>query len=193
MATNKQRSETTRARIIAAARECFARDGYEETHTDTILEGAGVSRGALYHHFPSKRDVFEAVYVAIVEAAIAHALRAGSDSNSPLEDLITACNAWLRLVRKPEFATILIEQGPQVLGWRKARAIEAESSLAPMREAIERACSAGEIKVPSIEVTAMLINALLAEAALISLHRKPRTSTDIQESSIRQFIEGLRS
>ncbi|MEM9623898.1 MAG: TetR/AcrR family transcriptional regulator [Pseudomonadota bacterium] len=192
MATNKERREATRLSIVEAARACFSTDGFDATHTDTILERAGVSRGALYHHFPSKRDVFEAVYVAVVEESIAHTLRAGGRSDSPVEDLIAACNAWLRLVRKPEVATILIEQGPQVLGWKKARDIEAASSLAPMRRAIANACAAGEIEVPSVDVTALLINALLAEAALMSLHRKPKVSVALQEASIRLFIEGLR-
>ena len=193
MATNEQRREATRANIISAARECFTKDGYENTHTDNILERAGVSRGAMYHHFPSKRDVFEAVYSSLVEESIAHAVQVGADSDSPLQELITSCHAWLRFVRKAEVATILIEQGPQVLGWKRARDIEAKSSLAPMQTSIERACSAGELDVPSVAVTALLINALLAELALISVYRKPKVSVAAQEASIRQFIAGLKS
>ena len=193
MATNRERREATRSNIISAARECFTKDGYEDTHTDNILERAGVSRGAMYHHFPSKRDVFEAVYSTLVEESIAHAVQVGADSDSPLQELITSCHAWLRFVRKPDVATILIEQGPQVLGWKRARDIEAKSSLAPMQTAIERACAAGELEVPSVAVTALLINALLAELALISVYRKPKVSVAAQEASIRQFIEGLKS
>lgn len=192
MATNRERREATRSNIIAAARECFTTDGYEGTHTDNILERAGVSRGAMYHHFPSKRDVFEAVYVTLVEESIAHAVQAGTDNLSPLEELIRSCHAWLRLVRKPDVATILIEQGPQVLGWKKARDLEAKASLAPMQNAIARACDAGELEVPSVEVTALLINALLAELALISVYRRPKISVAMQEASIRRFIEGLK-
>ncbi|MEM7279375.1 MAG: TetR/AcrR family transcriptional regulator, partial [Pseudomonadota bacterium] len=191
MATNKQRREATRASILTAARECFVRDGYGNTHTDTILESAQISRGAMYHHFSSKRDVFEAVYVSVVKESIDYALGAAEDSGSPVEDLVTACTAWLGLVRKPAIASILIEQGPQVLGWKRAREIESESSLTPMRIAVERACSAGEMDVPSVEVAAMLINALLAEAALISLYRKPKVPLAVQEESVRRFIEGL--
>ena len=192
MATNEERREATRSSIISAARECFAREGYENTHTDTILELAGVSRGALYHHFPSKRDVFEAVYVALVEETIAHALRTRTDSDSPLDELLAACSAWLSFVRKPEVARILLDLGPQVLGWKRARDIEAASSLAPMRSSLERANTAGEIEVPSVEVTALLINALLAEAALISAYGRPRTSLAVLETSIRKFVNGLR-
>jgi len=192
MATNEERREATRSRLISAARECFIRDGYENTHTDAILERAGVSRGALYHYFPSKRDVFEAVYVSLVEETIAHALRTRVDSDSPLDELLAACSAWLSFVRKPEVARILLDLGPQVLGWKRARDIEAKSSLAPMRRSLERANTAGEIEVPSVEVAALLINSLLAEAALISAYRKPRAPLSVLEASIRKFVEGLR-
>ncbi len=192
MATNEERREATRSRITSAARECFIRDGYEKTHTDTILERAGVSRGALYHHFSSKRDVFEAVYVSMVEETIAHALRSRSDSDSPLEELLAACGAWLSVVRKPAVARILLDQGPQVLGWKRARDIEAEASLAPMRISLERAYTAGEIEVSSVEVTALLINALLAEAALVSAYGRPKVSIAVLEESIRKFVDGLR-
>ena len=192
MATNQQRREATRANILAAARECFVREGYENTHTDAILERAGVSRGALYHHFPSKRDVFEAVYIAVVDETIAHALSARLDTASPLDELLAACHAWLSFVRKPEVAKVLLDLGPQVLGWKRARDIEAESSLAPMRSSLKRANAAGEIQVGSVEVTALLLNALLAEAALISAHGKPRASLALLESSIQQFVDGLR-
>ncbi len=192
MATNEERREATRSKIVSAARECFVRDGYENTHTDTILERAGVSRGALYHHYSSKRDVFEAVYVSLVEETIAHALRTRIDSDSPLEELLAACGSWLGLVRKPEVAKILLDQGPQVLGWKRARDIEAESSLAPMRSSLERAYAAGEIDVSSVEVTALLINALLAEAALVSAYGKPKVSIAVLDESIRKFVEGLR-
>ncbi|MEL7448608.1 MAG: hypothetical protein AAFN78_05325, partial [Pseudomonadota bacterium] len=138
------------------------------------------------------RDVFEAVYVSVVEETIAHALRARTASDSPLEELLAACSAWLGFVRRPAVAKILLDQGPQVLGWKRARDIEAKSSLAPMRVSLERAHKAGEIEVPSVEVTAVLLNALLAEAALVSAYRKPRVSIAVLEASIRRFVEGLR-
>ena len=193
MATNEERRNATRSSIIATARECFVRDGYENTHTDTILERAGVSRGALYHHYSSKRDVFEAVYVSLVEETIAHALKTRVDSESPLEELLAACTAWLRTVRKPGVARILLDLGPQVLGWKKARDLEAEYSLGPMRRSLDRACAAGEIDVPSVEIAALLLNALLAEAALIYVYRKPRTTLAELESSIRTFVVGLQA
>jgi AcrR family transcriptional regulator len=192
MATNKQRRESTRANLISAARKCFEQTGFEGTHTDTILELAGISRGAMYHHFPSKKDVFEAVYIEVVEESITYAINAGGRGKSPVEELVEACFGWLELIRNPLIATILIEQGPQVLGWKKAREIEAKSSLPTMIRAVEKANLSNEIKVQSVAITAHLINALLAEMALLSLYNKPKLSIENQEAAIRQFILGLK-
>lgn len=174
------------------ARECFTRNGYENTSTQEVLERSSLSRGALYHHFKSKQDLFEAVFIAISDEAIEYAVKHGARGKSPLEDLTNACLAWLRAAQRPEVAAILLDQGPMVLGWKRARDLEAESSLALMRQSLERAVAAGELEVHSIPFTARLLNAIVAEAALSSLHDKPRITRATQQATIRQFIEGLR-
>ena len=95
MATQTERREATRDALVKAGRAHFARAGYEATHTNEILAAAGVSRGAMYHHFPSKQALFEAVFVAESKAAIAGASAAASHTGSPLENLLSACLAWL--------------------------------------------------------------------------------------------------
>lgn len=192
MATNKQRRSATRAKLISAAQQHFARNGFDNTHTGDILDQVGLSRGALYHHFRSKRDLFEAVFVSVSNEAITQAVTSSTGGISPTEDLISACLAWLRAVRRPEAATIILDQGPQVLGWKLARQLEAKSSLGLMVSSLKQAVAAGELEVDSIELSARVINALLAEVALASLHNQPRVSAAKQEATIRQFIEGLR-
>lgn len=191
MTTQAERRAATRGKLIAAAREHFVRDGYEGTHTDEILRQAGVSRGAMYHHFSSKQDLFEAVFVDISNETIERAARQVARSQSPLEDLISASLAWLRAARRPDVAAILLDQGPQVLGWKRARDLEAEKSLALMKRGLERAIEAGEVQVPSVEFAARLINAVMAEAALAALHREPAISAAKLEGTIRQLIEAL--
>lgn len=193
MATQAERRAATRAKLISAARELFARDGYAETHTNDILEYTGLSRGALYHHFQNKQELFEAVFVAITDEVIDHAVKHGKRTDSSLESLISACIAWLRAVRKPEAAAILLNQAPQVLGWKRARDLEANSSLLLMTKSLDHAIATGEVQVPSVELAARIINAMLAEAALAVLHGDPATSVAKQEAAIRQFLEGLRS
>ena len=192
MATNDERRAATRAKLIQAGREHFAREGYDDTHTGRILEQAGVSRGAMYHHFKNKQELFEAVFISVSDETIALAGRHLKRSDSPLEDLISACLAWLKAVKKPEFAAILLDQGPQVLGWKHARDLEAQTSLELMTQGLERAVNAKELQVPSVPLAARLINALLAESALVALYEDPPTSSSKQEAAIRQFIEGLK-
>ena len=192
MATNEERRAVTRAKLIQAGRKHFAREGYEGAHTNRILEQAGVSRGAMYHHFKNKQELFEAVFIAVSDETIESAGKGLKPGNSPLEDLISASLAWLKAVQQPELAAILLDQGPQVLGWKHARDLEAKTSLELMTKSLERAVKAKEIKVPSVPLAARLINALLAETALVALYEDPHTSLAKQEAAIRQFIEGLK-
>ena len=193
MATQSERRAATRQRLLAVATERFATDGYENTPTERILDGAGVSRGAMYHHFSSKRELFEAVFVQMSTEAVDRAVRHGESGATPLASLVDACLAWLRVVQEPEIASILIGQGPQVLGWERARELEGVSSLGVMTRALERAVASGEIDVVSVPLAARLVNAMLAEAALAAINGTPPTSTDDLERAVRQFIEGLGS
>ncbi len=187
MATQAERRAATRAKLINAARKLFARDGYAGTHTNDILDYTGLSRGALYHHFQTKQDLFEAVFVAISKEAIEYAVKHGKRNESSLESLISACIAWLRAVRRPEAAAILLNQGPQVLGWKRARDLEASSSLSLMKQSLDHAVTTGEVRVPSVDLAARLINA----AAVAVLHAELAISVDKQEVVIRQLVEGL--
>jgi len=191
MATQSERRTATRASLISSAEKLFVTQGFEGTSTDDILAAAGVSRGAMYYHFPTKRDVFEAVFVATSDGAILRSGRAAKKSDSPLESLINACLSWLKEVRKPQIATILIDQAPQVLGWERARDLEAETSLGLMTAGLKAANEAGEIDVPSIELSARFLNAVLAEAALVALHSSRRVPQSELEASIRHFIGSL--
>ena len=150
-----------------------------------------MSRGAMYHHFPSKRDLFEAVFEEVSTAAIRRALRDGGSQESPLADLTDTCLAWLREVQDPQTAAILLDQGPHVLGWQRARSLEAETSLGLMEAALERAAAADEIQVASIPVTAQLLNAVLTEAALVAVNSSPTECSTGLEEAVRQFIAGL--
>lgn len=146
----------------------------------------------MYHHFASKRELFEAVFREVSDQTIRRAVRrTGNGGGSPLAELTNACLAWLREVQDPSVAFILLDQGPHVLGWKRARDLEAETSLGLMAGALESAVAAGEVDVVSVRVTAQLLNALLTEAALVALDDAPEPSPAELEVSIRQFIAGL--
>ena len=191
MATQAERREATRRRLIDVARQRFSTDGYDQTSTEHIRQQAGVSRGAMYHHFASKRALFEAVFLEVSDETIQGAIGQGGSGESRVDDLTRACLAWLREVQHPHAAAILLDQGSHVLGWQRARDLEAETSLGLMEVALQQASAAGEIEVVSVPLTARLLNAILAEAALVALNDAPATAAAELEQTIRQFIEGL--
>jgi AcrR family transcriptional regulator len=194
MATQAERSAQMREKWIEVGRALFSRDGFDATSTNALLEGAGASKGALYHHFSSKRALFEAVFEAVSQDAIAGALAKPTparSAQSAKDQLVAGALAWLDEVRRPEIARVLLDEGPRVLGFERARDLEARTSLALMTRSLETAVAAGEILVPDIELMARLLNAVLAEAALIELRSAESGARDRVEASLRALIDGL--
>lgn len=191
MATQAERSAATRARLLQVGQALFARDGYEATSTDALLREAGISKGALYHQYASKRELFEAVFETVAEDSIRRALARAPTTSSALNDLIEGGLEWLREVRRAEVATILLEEGPRVLGFLRARDLEAKTSLGLMKRGLERAVAAGEVSVPSVELAARMLNAVLAEAALVSLQSGRRVRRGDIEATVRRLFEAF--
>ncbi len=192
MATQEERRSATRGLIITAATELFADRSYEATSVSDILEAASVSRGAMYHHFASKEDVFAAVFVQTSSDAIRRAAKRVSASVSARSALIEGCLGWLDAVDVPAVRQILLIDGPRALGWERARLLEEATSLGVMRSAIDRAVRAGELDVSSIDLAARMINAMLAEVAL-SVGPRDRAKRRQSGELITAMINGLAS
>ena len=169
----------------------FLRHGYDATTTQMILSAAGLSKGALYHHFSAKDDIAEAIYSETSKMAIEYATRAISSGAPPLERLKQATFAWLDHIRDPDIACIMLEIGPEALGWRRAKAIEDDHSLAAMTAILQAAEQAGEIEISSAPVVARLLNAVLAEAALIDIEFQGGAHRDVKHA-LERIIDGFR-
>lgn len=166
MVTQKKRSETTRRTLLKAFKASFLKHGFDGTTTQRVLQETGLSKGALYHHFQSKTDIIEAIYEAESHGAIERALRSVDQAAPPLVRLRAACIAWTKEVRSPGISRILFEIGPSALGRRRAKEIEDAFSLMHFEALLEEALAAGEIERTDPKLTAALLNALVAEAAL---------------------------
>lgn len=171
MASQSERREATRAALIDAARRSFLENGFEATSTEAVLAGAGVSKGALYHHFQSKTDLLAEVFAAVTHETLAAAQSAAAGAGSPREALARSLKAWLRAALEPEPRRILLETGPAVLGLYRAREIEDAVTQPPVRAAIRRAVEAGEARCSDIDLTARLLNAAISELALTAIQR----------------------
>src|ERR1700716_1961312 len=117
-------SEATRAALIATAHRLFAARGYTEVGTEEIVRAAGVTRGALYHHFPGKRELFEAVYEDVERQLVERiAESAISSAGDPLQALHAGAQAFLDACEDPAVQRIALVDAPSVLGWEQWRGI----------------------------------------------------------------------
>ena len=123
--TNRERSEGTTATLIAVARHLFVDRGYAETGTPDLVAAAGMTRGALYHHFADKRALFRAVVVAESRAVAEAVERSAPGGHDPVADLVTGGEAYLDAMAEPGRSRLLLVEAPAVLGPADAAAIDA--------------------------------------------------------------------
>lgn len=167
--TQAKRSESTRRALVAAARALFAERGYAAVGTEEIVRGAGVTRGALYHHFGGKRDLFEAVYEQI-EAELAERIATGAlaaNASAPLEAMRAGADMFLQACTEPEAQQIVLLDGPSVLGWDRWREIAAEHGLGLIEASLEAAIEAGAIATQPVRPLAHVLMGALDEAAML--------------------------
>jgi AcrR family transcriptional regulator len=164
-----ERSEATRGALIEAARPLFAERGYAGVGTEQIVRAAGVTRGALYHHFDGKRELFEAVYVQLevelAERIASGALEAGAAA--PLDAMRAGAEMFLQACTVPEVQQIVLLDGPSVLGWDRWREIGAEHGLGLIEATLQAAIDAGAVAEQPVRPLAHVLMGALDEAAML--------------------------
>src|SRR4051794_30126968 len=167
--TQAERTEATREALIAAARGLFTERGYENVGTAEVVRAAGVTRGALYHHFGDKASLLEAVYGRIEAESTERVARVvlGSELESPLEAMKAGIEAFLAEGGKPELRQIALHDAPAVLGWERWREIGAANGLGLIEASLAAAIEAGEIRPVPVKPTAHLLMGALDEAAML--------------------------
>ncbi len=157
----------TRGQLIEVATPLFAEHGYEGTSIEAVLVAAGVSRGALYHHFAGKEALFEAVISAVTERATAELQETIGAVTDPVDALRTAAVAWIDLARDPVVQRIVLVDAPSVLGWDRWRAMDDGSTLGAMRAMLQAVSDAGNLPAALVGPFAHMILAALDEFALV--------------------------
>jgi AcrR family transcriptional regulator len=191
MNVNRQaaRSASTRAKLLDAARTLFARSGYAGVGTEEIVRRAGVTRGALYHQFPAKEDLFLAVYEQVEQELTESVDGLLGDIASPFAAMRAGIRAFLEACRTPEVQQIVLIDGPAVLGWVRWREVAERYGLGLMEAVIRAAIDAGEIVALPAEPLAHLLMGALDEAALL-VARDPDT-TDVVAATFERLVDGL--
>jgi AcrR family transcriptional regulator len=191
--TQAERSAKTREALIAAARRLFTERGYEAVATGEVVREAGVTRGALYHHFRDKAGLLEAAYERIEAESTERVARIvlGSDLHSPLEAMRAGVEAFLDECAQPELRQVALRDAPAVLGWERWREIGAANGLGLIEASLAAAIEAGEIRPLPVKPLAHLLMGALDEAAML-IARSPGFARRAEVSEVLlALLDGL--
>jgi AcrR family transcriptional regulator len=202
--TRKQvgdRADVTRARIVQAARELVTENGYAAVSTAQIQERAGISRGGLYHHFTSRQELVGAVIEAIEVDLAVRMAAAVADAPDPFTALATGVQWYLdECLRSEELQRIGLYEGRQAMGWRAwHETVAPRETVAPygfgmLVAVLDAAVDAGELPAVDCDALALMILALLHEAATMMLNaQNPLAERARVGATVAVIIDGLRT
>lgn len=166
--TQADRTAATRASLIAAARTLFAEHGYADVGTERVAQAAGVTRGALYHQFADKADLFAAVLEAVEVDLTGRLIGvvAAVTSEDPREVLVAGAEAWLDASAEPEVRRIALLDGPAVLGWKRWREVGLRHGIGLVTGLLTELIVSGAVEPQPVEPLAYVLVGALDEAAL---------------------------
>ncbi len=167
----RARGEQTRRDLIDAGRELFVEQGFFNTSISDIVTESGVgTRGAFYHHFKDKAELFRAVFEDVENDLTLRSIAAPPPGADPWERLTSGLHGFLAAAQEPAVQRVILVDGPVVLGWQALREIQENNSIALINDVVRAAIAEGIIDdQPVGELTHMLV-AALEEASLLVAH-----------------------
>lgn len=192
--TKAAQREATTAALIEAARGLFAQRGYAAVGTEEIVKRAGVTRGALYHHFPrGKEELFKAVLVQVSAETLRRVLTEAGRTDDPWEELVLGAEAFLDACASPEVQRVMLIDGPAVLGWDVWRAVDSDYGFGILERAVQNAMDAGRLLPGSATAVAHVLSGALDEAAMVVARADdPAAAREEMSQTIRRLLDGLR-
>ena len=155
--SQRERREATTAKLLATARKLFARNGYAATSVEAIVRTAGMTKGAFFHHFSDKADVFAAVYEE-EERKLGEGMTAAFlKKKDPWVGFSAGSKAFLEAAFDPGVQQIMLIDAPSVLGVERMREIQGRHTFALMSEGLEQAMAAGRIRRREVEPLANVL------------------------------------
>jgi AcrR family transcriptional regulator len=182
----------TRAALVAAGRRLFGENGFRATSVDDLASEARVTTGALYHHFPTKTALFEAVFIQAHTDLLTAATSAARGAVDDLDELARGFDAFLDGVLEPDVQRILILDGPAVLGLARFTELDERYAHAAIMHALKSAAGAGAIRVEDPETTTrLLLGALTRGAMLIANSNDPVGTRHAVARSMRSLLSAF--
>jgi len=182
----------TRGQLIKVATGLFAEHGYEGTSIEAVLTAAGVSRGALYHHFTGKEALFTAVLEAVSERITVQLTEVISGCTNPVDAVRTGALGWIDLAGDPVIQRIMLVDAPSVLGWEQWRAMDEGRTVGAMRDMLQAVSDTGRLPGELVDPFAHMILAALDEAAMVVAHSSdPRVAVAEGRQAVDEFLARL--
>lgn len=192
--TKAEQREATKRKLIDIAREMFTTSGYAGAAMEDLVEQAGVTRGALYHHFGSKEGLFRAVLVEIQTEVGQRILQASERERDPWSQLVGGCRAFLEASLDPAIQRIMLVDAPAVLGWETWRQIDAEQSGQLLEDILMILKNRGLIKPLSTAALTRLLSGAMNEAALwIAQADHPKKALKEAVATLETLLGALRT
>jgi len=189
-----ERADATRGALLAAARELFTDHGYAATSTTEIVTRAGVTRGALYHHFPAKHDLFRAVFEQLEAEVTTHVAQEALAGADPLEQLRVGSRAYLDACLDPAIQRVVLVEGPSVLGWETWQEIESRYGYGLVVAGVEAAMAAGLVDTQPVAPLAHVLFGALTEAGMVVARAgDPRVARAEMDEAMDRLLDGLRA
>lgn len=184
----------TRQALVDAARRLFTSQGFAATGTEEIVAGARVTRGALYHHFKDKQDLFKAVLLEEEKRLAESTALAVAGETDPLNIMVKSTEAFLDECLDPAVRQIVLIDAPAVLGWEQYRQIDDEHYLAGVVALLEAAVQSGAIPRQPVAPLARIIMGAMHEATMVVAHARDQLKARREVSEvITRLLNGLRA
>jgi AcrR family transcriptional regulator len=190
--SQQDRSQATKAELIRAGRELFASHGYANVSAEQIVAAAGLTRGALYHHFGDKRGLFVAVIEDVEQENTHEITEAIGAADDQWTSIVLGIGRFLDICQRPDVIQLAMIDAPAVLGWQGWRELEARHGLGMVTEALQGALDSGVLRPAPIPVLAKLVLSSITEAGMIIAHAvDPTTARAQAEQALLLMMTGL--
>ncbi|MFS0726947.1 TetR/AcrR family transcriptional regulator [Paenibacillus sp. 1P07SE] len=193
MRRTKEAASETINQLLALGKIYFAERGYADASMEELVQEAGLTRGALYHHFGSKQGLFEAVLTSLQEEIGEHVAREAEAGSDPWDELLRGCRAFITAAVEPAHRQILLIDGPAVLGWEAWRRMDEQNAMRHLKEQLQQMQEAGWLRPVPVEALAHLLSGAMNEAALW-LAGLPDSTQALEETmtALEQLLSGCR-
>ncbi|MEV0439510.1 helix-turn-helix domain-containing protein [Streptomyces spectabilis] len=185
--------EHTRGRLVAEGRRLFAARGYAAVGLAEIVRSAEVTKGALYHHFTDKADLFRAVLEEVQQEVGRRVADAADAHDDPWARLTTGCRAFLAATAAPEVQRVMLVDGPAVLGWSAWRAMDEAASVRHLDDVLADLVDSGVLSPQPVAPLSHLLSGAMKEAALWLASSTDPEDLARTQAALERLLDGLRT